>query len=81
MALNNMGKSLLFLGCPEESAPFFANAVHIQPDNADARFSFALALAGSGHRDAAVEELRSALKINPSHSASLKLMNELTSLK
>jgi tetratricopeptide (TPR) repeat protein len=78
MALNNMGKSLLFLGRPEEASRLFAKAVELRPDDADVRFSFALALAASGRKDQALMELRAALKINPSHSASIKLMNELS---
>ena len=46
MILNNMGKSLLFLGRTEEAARLFAKAVQILPDNADTRFSLALALIG-----------------------------------
>ncbi len=81
MALNNMGTSLLQLGRPGEAAQVLAKAKRIQPDNADTIFIFALALAGSGRRDEALAELNSVLKINPSHSAALKLKNDLISFR
>ncbi len=81
MVLSNTGKSLLFLNRPEEAVDLFARVVHIQPDDADARFSFALALAGSGRRDDAIQELHSALKINPIHPSALKLKDDLTSAR
>ncbi len=81
MVLSNQGSSLLHLGRLGEAVRVLEKAVNIQPDNADIHFCFALSLAASGNRDAAIAELNTTLRINSSHPAASKLLRELTQIQ
>jgi len=61
----NLGQALFYAGRPKEAITHFSEAVHIDPNNARAHYSLAVALAEQGDIDQTLKHYSTAVRLKP----------------